>query len=141
MENRLPFVTAALICENVIEEKTGSLTVVRIADRIDYEVEGMPQGMKPAISLKGLLSLKSGSLKGDFTVRIQAVRPSGEKRGDPIVVPVKLLGGDHGVNTILNITLGVEEEGLHWFDVYFENDLISRIPLMLVQRQRQPELK
>lgn len=136
MDKPKPYITAALLCENVLEEKNGSLTVVRIADRVEFSSQGMPEGYKPMIVLKGLLSLKSGPVKGDFAMKILVIRPNGQQKGEPIILPkVNFQGGDHGQNTILNITLGLEEEGAHWFDVYFEDELLTRIPLMVVKQQ------
>jgi hypothetical protein len=139
MENSKPrpYVTAALLCENVLEEKTGSITIVRIADRLEWTIPSgsLPEGFKAVAQLKGFISLKSGPVKGDYTLHIKVVRPNGEIKKDMMSVPLKLLGGDQGHNTILNISLALEEEGLHWFDVYFEEDLLTRIPIMIVRKQ------
>lgn len=136
MDKPRPYICAALFCENVLEEKNGSLTIVRIADRLEYEVHGLPEDAKPTLNLKGLLALKSGPVQGDCNVTITINRPNG-KQGDPIIFPAfKLLGGDQGQNVILNISLGVNEEGLHWFDVNFNGELLTRIPLMVVQRPK-----
>jgi uncharacterized protein DUF6941 len=141
MDKPLPYINAALLCESVIEEKNGSLTVVRIADKVEMKVAGLPEGYKPIIAIKGLLSLKSGPVKGDFNIEIRIVRPNGEVKKDRILVPFKLLGEDQGSNIILNISLGIEEEGLHWFDVYFEGQLLTRMPLTVVRTQELLEPK
>src|SRR2546422_3296316 len=36
----------------IFEEKNSSLTVVRIADRIDVQTEGLPEGVKPMIQVR-----------------------------------------------------------------------------------------
>ncbi len=123
MDKPRPYILAALLCENVIEDKTGSLSVIRIADKVEFETQGMPEGYKPVIAIK-------------------VMRPNGEQKGAPITLPtVKLLGGDQGSNTILNLNLGVEDEGLHWFDIYFQDDLLTRIPLTVVRKQEPPTQK
>jgi hypothetical protein len=137
-----PYIIAALLCEKILEEKDGSLTIVRIADRIEWEIVGAgqtpaAQGIRPTISITGLLSLKSGPVKGEFPVQIKVVKPNGELMKEVFSCSIKLLGGDHGQNTIINISLAAEQEGLHWFDVYFDDDLLTRIPLMVVKRQQQ----
>jgi hypothetical protein len=135
MDKPKPYITAALLCENLIEAKDGSLTVIRIADRLEYVLEGVPAGLKPMLNIKGLLALKSGPVKGEFVVVIRLIRPNGMEKEPITLPPITLLGGDQGQNVILNIALGVEEEGLHWFDVYFDGDLLTRIPLMVLRKQ------
>jgi hypothetical protein len=36
-----PYVTAALLCERVIQEKDESLSIVRIIDNIQYQLQGI----------------------------------------------------------------------------------------------------
>jgi hypothetical protein len=33
----------------------------------------------------------------------------------------------------LNFVLGIENEGLYWFDVVFDDEVLTRIPLTVVQ--------
>jgi hypothetical protein len=142
MDKPRPYIGAALLCENVLEEKSGVLSVIHITDRLEYEVKGIPQGHKPIILIKGLLALRSGPVKGSFRIHINVLRPNGELKGEPFIAPlITLLGGDHGANIILNMQFAIEEEGLHWFDIYFEDELLTRIPLMVVQKQESSALK
>jgi len=136
MEKQLPYITAALLCEKVLEEKNGTLSIIHIADKLNYRIEGLPEGFKPAIALTGLIALKSGPVVGDHTVKITVERPGGERK-EVASIPFKLLGKDQGQNVILNITLGIEQEGVYWFDVFFDEDLLTRMPLMIVQEQAQ----
>ena len=136
----LPYITAALLCESVIEEKNGTLSIVRIADRMEYQVTGMPEGYVPVLQFQGLLALKSGPAKGNFKVEIKTARPTGKVSPEVISIPVQLNGGDHGFNVKLSFVLTVHEEGLHWFDVYFDGELLTRIPFTVV-RKSEPEQK
>ena len=43
------------------------------------------------------------------------------------------MGKDHGQNLIVNMTLGIEEDGLYWFDVIFDDEVLTKIPLMVAQ--------
>jgi hypothetical protein len=58
-------------------------------------------------------------------------------RKELYAIPVKFLGEDQGQNVILNIALGVEQDGLYWFDVLFEEEVLTRIPLMVMPLQEQ----
>ena len=45
-------------------------------------------------------------------------------------------GEDRGTNVIYAATLNVEQEGLYWFDVLLDDELLTRMPLrILYQRQ------
>ncbi|MFY9903636.1 MAG: hypothetical protein WBX02_03310 [Terriglobales bacterium] len=133
MDKPLPYVTAALLCEKLIQEKNDVVTLVRVVDRLQYRIEvgpNMPKDLKPLVNIEGFVSLKSGPVTGDHIIKIFVEKPSGERK-EVFVQPVKFLGGDHGQNIILNIGLGIEVDGLYWFDVVFDEDLVTRMPLMV----------
>lgn len=136
MDKPRPYITAAFMCEKVLQERDGSLSIVRIADRLQYRVEGLPPGVKPAITVNGLVSIKSGMVTGDHTLTIIAERPSG-KRVSAYELPVTLKGRDHGTNIILNMNLGIDEDGLWWFDVLFDGELLTRMPLLITPLQEE----
>ncbi len=133
-----PYVTAALLCEKVLQEKDETLTLVRVADRIQYRIQGqgLPEGIRPAVNIQGLVSLKSGPVTGDHRIRIVTERPNGDRK-EAVAFPVKFLGKDQGQNLILNLTLGVDQDGLYWFDVMFDEELVTRIPLMVIPLEEQ----
>ena len=68
------------------------------------------------------------------------VTPSG-KQLPPIVETNALFEGDErGTITAGPLPLIATEEGLYWFDVYVEEDLLTRIPLRLIyQRLPMPD--
>ncbi len=138
MDKPRPYVTAALLCERVLHEKDESLTLVRITDRLQYRIEGsgLPEGVKPIVPVQGLISVKSGPVTGDHTIKIVVERPNGERK-EVFVFPVKFLGKDQGQNLVLNIGLGIEQDGLYWFDVLFDDEVLTRIPLMVTPLQEQ----
>jgi hypothetical protein len=140
--NAKPFLCAAFLCQNVLQEKDGSLSAIRIMDRatIHLPSEGLPEGMKPAMDIKGLIAFKSGDATGDFNLTILVRRPNGTVDGPVVTYPFKLQGGDHGQNIILQIGLGVDEEGLYWFDVRLNDETVTEIPLN-VEISKQPQLQ
>jgi len=92
----------------------------------------MPEGAKPGVQISGLVSLKSGPVTGDHLIKLFVENPTG-KRQEVYSFPVKFMGKDHGQNLILNMTFGIEHDGLYWFDVVFDEEVLTRIPLMVVQ--------
>lgn len=136
MEKSLPYVQAALLCEKILQETNGSLSIIHIADKLDYRAEGFPPGYKPAIVLTGLLALKSGPVVGNHAVKVTVENPGGERK-EIFSTPFEFLGKDHGQNIILNLTLGIAQDGIYWFDVFFDEYLLTRISLIVAQAQEQ----
>ncbi len=136
MDKPLPYVTAALLCEKVLQEKDGSLSVIRIADRVEYRLEGAPEGLRPTVTLAGIVALRSGPVSGDHFLKIIIENPHGDRK-EVHRQQMTLAGEDKGQNLILNLNLAIEHEGLYWFDVLFDEDLLTRIPLTVLRRQEQ----
>lgn len=133
----MPHVIAAFFCEKILQEKDGSLSVIRIADRLSYTLppEGLPEGVKPMAQIAGLIALRSGPASGKFTLKLRSNSPSGKQDESFYSVPIELQGGDHGQNLILNVKMGILEDGLFWFDVILDGQVLTRIPLTVVQVQ------
>jgi hypothetical protein len=145
MENPRPYVTAALLCERVIQEKNGTLSLIRIADRIGYQVEAMggalPPGFKPVTRMAGLVGLKAGTVRGNHVVNIVAESPTG-KRTELLTHSVEFTDQpDGGQNVILEMTMQIEAQGLYWFDVLFDGEILTRIPLTVVQEPLEAPAK
>lgn len=137
---RGPYVQAALICEKVIEDNERVLTLVRIVDRITHSATGLaaPETM-PTFSypMSLVIMLKSGPARGTYPVRFDTESPSGARQQGPSF-SVHLEGEDRGHNLVLNMNTTFTEQGLYWFDIYFDNDLITRIPLRVVYTRTIP---
>jgi len=133
-----PFLAAALFCEKVLEQKDDVLTVIRIIDTFFVTIPpNLPQDMKPAIQLTGLLSFKKASpgAEGEtHEARMKLRLPSGRIHSLPArqfnFKPDEL----SGFNLILNISLGVEEYGLFWLEISVDGDeVVTRMPFKLLQ--------
>ena len=138
MEKPRPYITAALLCEKVLQEKDGSLSLVRIADNVQYHAVGLAQGTKPVFTIQGLLAFKSGPVSGDHKVNLIIEAPNGGRRDAfPHPIKVALRGNDHGQNLILNVSIEIAQDGLYWFDVMFDEELLTRIPLTITPLQEE----
>jgi hypothetical protein len=142
MEKPRPYVTAALLCEKVLQEKDESISLVRIADRLQYRFEGpgITPGLKPAIALQGFVSLKSGPVVGLHRISVVIERPAGDRK-EAVSYDMNFLGKDQGQNIILTLGLGIEQDGLYWFDILFDEEILTRIPLTILPvppNEREP---
>ncbi len=136
-ENSGPYLNAAVICEKVLQEKDETLSVIRMVDRFNVTVNalGSPERLPPIpINLTVLISLKSGKARGRSTVKLRIESPSGLKLPDQLL-PVLFEGEDRGVNLVLNLSLVIDQEGVYWFDVLLEEQLLTRMPLRTVYQR------
>jgi len=132
-----PFLAAALLCENILEEKDGVLSAIRIVDRIIHGARGPnpPEDMPPVpVNLRALISLKSGAARGRFAVGIVLEKPSGQ-REPAVEIPVLLEGEDRGANLNIALAFQAELEGLYWFEVQLDGQPITRMPLRLIYQR------
>lgn len=137
VENNEPYLSTAVICEKVLQEKDDAVSLIRIVDRISVTVSslGSPENMPPIpVNLTAFISLKSGGARGRHTVKWQTETPSGLKLPEQLF-PVLFEGEDRGVNLILNLNLIADQEGVYWFDVLLEDRLFTRIPLRIVYQR------
>lgn len=126
-----PFLSVASFVDMPIEDKTGTLSLIRMIDRsvLQSYGEGLPEEMpKRPTTLTLVVGLKSGAARGRHTLSVKPEAPSGLKL-TPMDLPVHFEGEDRGQNFILHVNLTVEEEGLYWFDIYVGAERLTRVPL------------
>jgi hypothetical protein len=143
-----PHLAAALVCERVITEGDGVLSIIRVVDRLIQTATGAdpPDAMPPLLvnNLSMVLALKSDQARGRFTVKVWIEAPSG--RGQQLgEQDINLQPGNSGANLVIGLQLGLEEEGVYWMDVILggprgqADERLTRVPLEVVyQRQRLP---
>jgi Family of unknown function (DUF6941) len=136
-ESSGPYLVAALLCEKVLQEKDETISVIRMIDRITLTVSApsSPETIPSTIiNLSALISLKSGSAKGKGIVILRVETPSGLKLPDQLL-PVLFEGDDRGVNLIVAFNMVIDQEGVYWFDVLLEEQLLTRVPLRILYQR------
>jgi hypothetical protein len=132
-DNGGPYLTAALICEKVLREHDEVISIIRVIDRVTVTIGGTISSETPppvTINCNALIALRSGSATGNRTLKWTLETPSGTKTPE-LSIPILLEGEDRGVNLVLNLSIRVEQEGLHWFTLLLEDQLLTRIPLRI----------
>ncbi len=132
---RGPYLSAALICEKVLEEKDGVKSAVRIIDRVTRTVAGTspPAQMEPFdYELTFLVRLKAGWARGSFPLRIVMVKPSGES--PPPAQHTLYFEGeeDRGIDIVANMRIRFDLTGIYWFEVHLEDSLLTRVPFRVI---------
>jgi hypothetical protein len=126
-----PYIQVAAFCERVLREADGVVSLIRIVDRITHTEHGpappeeMPEFHYPLFLV---ITLKSGKARGRSEITIIPEQPSGETL-QPITLSVNLEGEGKGVNIVSRIDFPYKMEGLYWFNVQFDGQVITRLPL------------
>lgn len=128
-----PYVQVAAFCERVLREADGVISLIRVVDVVTHSERGadpprdMPQVRYP---LNLVISLKSGRAKGRHDVTITPELPSGETM-PAITVTAQLEGEGKGFLVISQIDIPYTMEGLYWFNVRFDDEMLTRLPLQI----------
>lgn len=138
-----PYVQVAAICERVLQEADGVLTLVRVIDRLIVSARApagfvapsqLPEGGAAMVTLVAML--KSDDAHGRYPIKLRVQQPSGAYYPDRDF-DVLFEGQERGVNIIVAIEIEVIE-GLFWFEIFInEHRMLTRIPLRLMY-QRLP---
>jgi hypothetical protein len=141
-----PYLQMAVICERVLREQDGVLSVIRVIDRLTHTIVGreMPDPLPPVpYTVWFALAFKSGSARGRQTLKIVQEQPSG-LRSDLFEHSLMLEGEDRGANFVAQVQAKFEQEGVYWFDVFLSDQLMTRMPFRLtynlVRRTGSPPL-
>lgn len=125
----------AVLCEKVLQEKDGVLSIIRVIDRLVIGATGadvpaeMPHGQA---NMTMVIMLKSGDARGRHNLSVSPELPSGG-RLPKNQLPVLFEGEDRGINAVINMNLAITEEGLYWFDIILdENQILTRVPLRVL---------
>ena len=136
MAKSKPLVQVATLCESVIQEPDKVASIIRIVDTIylTLPAEGqLAPGQVGAIQLKAFISLKSGDVTGEYDVDLVLRTPSGKTGVLPQKWHVSFLGNESGATATVNFTLPVKEFGLYWYDVIWEGETLTSVPIKLVE--------
>ncbi len=126
-----PHVQIACFCDLVLQDKTNTFSLIRIVDTITFTEAGPePPEIMPMKNLETwlVLSFKSGSARGRSEVKAVPEMPNGQAK-TPLVFTVHFEGEEKGANIIAQIKMPLEYEGLYWFDIFVDEQKITRIPL------------
>jgi hypothetical protein len=136
-----PYVAAAFLCEKVLLEQGMVPTFVRVVDR--FTIPTFSQPLPPGVQMPQqnvqatlVVMVKAGDVGiGTHTLKIKFEKPDGSY-GPEQSVPIFFQGGDeNGAMFHLPIMLGAPQEGLYWFEVFFDEiNLLSRIPMRILHQ-------
>jgi hypothetical protein len=128
------YLTTAVFCEKVLREADNVLSVIRMIDR--FNVVGATPEMQPAIlPFTILIIFKSGFLRGK---QMLTLRPKSPNKDDlpQMSFPILFEGDDDRGNALVaQMNFVAHQEGLYWFDVHLNEELVTRMPLRVAYQQ------
>lgn len=128
----------ATFCEKVLREGDGVSSIIRMIDR--FNVQGPSEEMQPIVlQFMVYIGFKSGFLRGKQKISLRPKSPKGMDM-PAMDIPVLFEGDDdRGPAIAFQVNWPVEEEGLFWWDLYLNDELITRMPLRVdYQQVRMP---
>lgn len=135
MSNSKPFIQAACICENILFDKDNVASLIRIVDKFEIEVpDNLPPNVPLGFPIVMFVRIKLGDIKTG-TISVQARRPDGTQ-GSRQNIPVPE-GSHDGAQFKTSFHVLNPQAGVYWFDVFWENELLTSVPMTVVLRQTQ----
>ncbi len=134
-----PFLNVAVLCERVLREQDGVLSLVRIVDRWIRTAAGpgASEAELPPVRVNGqiVLLFKAGEAQGHMDVTISLEAPSGLIVGPTQRLSVLFEGQDRGAAVVADVGLDLQEAGLYWFRIKLDDLPLTSIPLRIVDQR------
>jgi hypothetical protein len=139
-----PHISAAFLVEKVLLEKDGAPSFIRVVERFTVPMfqpppGGFPPGIQipqPILQVTLVVMLKAGGIGGGkYGIQIKGNSPTGKPMPENRQSVFLNGSDDNGVMLAMPIMLMAPEEGLYWFDVCFEEMLLTRVPLRVLYQQ------
>lgn len=128
-----PYLAFAVFCERALVETDSTLSLVRIVERATKHPGHDPERRRPMMRISLAVGLRSGDYKGKGKLRVEGSTPSNKKLKPAVEMEIELAGGDTGANVIIEMNVPAEENGTYWFDLFFEDRMLTRTPLTFLE--------
>lgn len=136
----------ATACDNMLLEQDGTISIIRVIDRISVELkaniktekEGISseiQNFEIAIPINAVVCLKSGDFRGEGELTLKAHLPDGTRKDFPDKWNLLMEGDEKGINVHLKFGLSSKHVGLTWIEVYWNSEVLTKFPVRLVREQ------
>jgi hypothetical protein len=128
-----PYLMLAVLCERVLREADGVMSLIRIVDRITIQ-GSLDSAAPPTFPLTAVIGLKAGFARGSYLLKVKTISPAHQDLG-AAELPMLFEGEDRGAVVGLTLAFQPHEEGLYWLEVYLQDVLITKMPLRVVCRR------
>ncbi len=130
MPEPLPLITFACLCEKVLTENDGVISLIRVVDRFTMHTE--PTATAVAISqLMLVIGIKWRGHTGHHVVSADIQGPT--RRAPILQIPVDVLpNGQSGMNVMVTLTLQFEKVGIGRIEILFDDQLLTTVPFEVI---------
>lgn len=116
-----------------MQEKDGVMSVIRVIDNLTHTIvaSSMPEELpKVPYALTFFILFKAGQARGRHQVALEMESPSGMRKRI-FAQSMQMAGGHRGHNTVIQSNITFSSEGIYWFDVILEDQVVTRMPFKL----------
>lgn len=127
-----PYLKLGAICERVLQEKDGVLSIIRMVDQFTLTVAGKepPDQLPEGEALLTIVMSWVGGL-GRHEAVFNIVSPSGEAQPSPRSWSFTLDAINRGHNIIVTLPVKIRREGIYWIEFILNGQVKSRIPFQI----------
>lgn len=134
-----PWLKVGVLCEKVLQERDGVVSLIRIVDRFTVTKAGPepPQEMPEYDAHLYVVMIFSGGL-GNFEAQLRIVHPDGKETLTP-TMPFFVDSLERGHQIVGDLHITFKKEGLYYIEFMLDNDVVGRTPFRVIyQRVKQP---
>lgn len=132
-----PYLKLGTICERVLQETDGVLSLIRIVDRFMITITGKepPDQLPEGLLLTIVMSWVGGL--GHHEAAFNIISPGGETQPSPRSWSFTLDAINQGRNIIVTLPVRIRKAGVYWIEFILNDQVKSRIPFqVLYERQK-----
>ena len=133
-----PYLKLGVICERVLQEKDGVLSLIRVVDRFTITIAGkeppdqLPEGVK---ILTIVMSWVGGLGRHEAAFNINS--PGGETQPSSRTWSFTLDALNQGHNIIVTLPVRIRRAGIYWIEFILNGVVKSRIPFQVLYERQQ----
>lgn len=131
-----PWVTMAVLCQNVVPNADGTVDVLGIVDGVVVEPEGHDAlGLHPAahLAMTAVVSLRAGDQRGSHVLALRAAYPTGAE-GPTLQRNIEFSDDMPAATLVVPLDMDIHEPGVYAFDVFYDGARLTRMALWVTYR-------
>lgn len=133
VQSQGPFVSLAVLCRRVEFQPDGTLDLVGIVDEQYLDSVFLDQTDRVKLSLNIVIALRAGDLRGDHAIALRGWYPDGTA-GAMQSRLIWFTDANPAARWVIPLSMDIEQLGVHWFDVLFEQRILTRISYVTLRR-------
>jgi hypothetical protein len=132
-----PRLKVGALCERVLEERDGVISIIRLIDRliITFQGKDVPKELPPGLTeVTAVMCWVSGL--GDYEAKVKVKTPDNEiiESG---TLPFRLDSLESVHNQIVKMTIPIRVPGHYWFEFILNEEVRGRVPLHVIYQRKQ----